>query len=127
MRKLLTYFFRYQGRIGRVQFIASVILWTAAAAAIALGYRSMFGDLRRSESDIIVMADTITGAVGVVICFATFFSPWVKRCHDLGKSGLFALLFFIPLANSFLLLFLLFKKGDTEPNAWGKEPEIFEL
>lgn len=127
MHDAVTYFFRYKGRIGRVQFLTSVVIWMGLGIAIALGYRRMFGDLYRSKSDIITMADTAIGIIGVVICVWTFPSSLVKRCHDLGWNGAMALLFFVPLANSIILLFLLFKKGDDTPNAWGERPKIFQL
>ena len=39
----------------------------------------------------------------------------VRRMHDVGKSGWWAL---VPFAN----FFLLFKKGDEEQNIYGEPP-----
>lgn len=46
----------------------------------------------------------------------------VKRCHDLGKSGAFFLLSFIPIINIIVGLYLLFTKGDLNANEYGPSP-----
>lgn len=46
----------------------------------------------------------------------------IKRFHDLGKPGIHYLLLLIPLYNIYLALVLLFKKGETGPNAYGEDP-----
>ncbi|MHB0865461.1 MAG: DUF805 domain-containing protein [Minisyncoccota bacterium] len=43
----------------------------------------------------------------------------VRRLHDFGKSGLIALLYFVPIVNLLLLYVLLVKKGDESDNKFG--------
>jgi len=45
-----------------------------------------------------------------------------KRCHDLGHSGFFGLLFLIPLVNFCIGIYLAFFKGDTNDNEYGPSP-----
>lgn len=45
----------------------------------------------------------------------------IKRFHDLGKSGKFALLAFVPFLNFLTLLYLLFFPGTEGPNSFDEE------
>ena len=46
----------------------------------------------------------------------------VRRLHDIGKSGWFYLLAFIPFVN-FLLLIWACQEGERKENAWGPDPK----
>lgn len=68
---------------------------------------------------------------GVVVIFMLLISipfVWIylanmtKRCHDLGKSGFFGLLMFIPLVGIFIGIYLAFFKGDLNDNEYGPSP-----
>lgn len=67
---------------------------------------------------------------GVAIFTLLIFLPamWIlfaniaKRCHDLGKSGLFGLLLLIPLVNIIIGIYLAFFQGDLEDNEYGPSP-----
>lgn len=43
----------------------------------------------------------------------------VRRCHDLGRSGWWVLMFLVPLLGLALLLGLLIRKSDVSTNAYG--------
>ena len=46
----------------------------------------------------------------------------IKRLHDLDKSGWFALLYFVPLANTVMMIILAFMKGTVGFNEYGEDP-----
>ena len=46
----------------------------------------------------------------------------VKRCHDLGKSGLFVFLLLIPFVNLFIAIYIGFFQGDLNDNDYGPSP-----
>lgn len=46
----------------------------------------------------------------------------VRRLHDIGKSGAFLLLAFVPLLNIWLLI-LLATEGTQGPNQYGEDPK----
>ncbi len=50
------------------------------------------------------------------------FSLGIRRLHDLDKSGWFALIYFIPVLNIILELYLLFFKGTEGMNRYGSDP-----
>lgn len=47
----------------------------------------------------------------------------VRRLHDIGKSGWYLLLSFIPLVGSIWILVLLCKDGDSGTNEYGSDPK----
>ena len=46
----------------------------------------------------------------------------VRRLHDIGKSGIWILVGFIPLIGWIWLIILLIKQGDPGPNMYGPPP-----
>jgi uncharacterized membrane protein YhaH (DUF805 family) len=83
-----------------------------------------------------------TVLLGVILNFDLVASPWngiigllylislpvvviaaVRRSHDLGHSGWFALIALIP----FVGLYLIFKKGSPDANKYGPAPNPFLL
>lgn len=47
----------------------------------------------------------------------------VRRWHDMGYSGWFTLLGFVPLVNYVVPFILLFVDSKREPNKWGRSPK----
>ena len=47
----------------------------------------------------------------------------VRRLHDVGKSGWFFLIVFIPLIGFIWLLILLFRNSQQGENKWGPSPK----
>ena len=58
-------------------------------------------------------------------------SIFIRRAHDLNKSGIILLLLFVPLVDLFLILYLGFWVGVNAKNNYGKplsiEQELFPL
>ena len=54
--------------------------------------------------------------------FLPSLSVLVRRLHDVGKSGWFFLILFIPIVNLWLL-YLLCKDGDYGENSYGNNPK----
>lgn len=73
-----------------------------------------------------VSGGEIAGAiVCLLIIFFLYWIVWaaaVRRCHDIGRSGWFVLLSFIPIANIVVGLMLLFCGGDPGDNEYGPNP-----
>ena len=46
----------------------------------------------------------------------------VRRLHDVGRSGFWLLLVFIPLIGALILLAFLLLDSQSEPNKWGSPP-----
>lgn len=48
----------------------------------------------------------------------------VRRLHDIGKSGSFMFIAFIPIVGAVWLVILLLTKGDDEENNYGQNPKM---
>lgn len=49
-------------------------------------------------------------------------SAWVRRLHDIGKSGKNLFWFLVPLAGAVYLIVLASRRGDSGANAYGPAP-----
>ena len=67
-----------------------------------------------------------TGYVAASLISLVFFLPTlavtVRRLHDIGRSGFWLLLVFIPLIGGLVLLAFLLIDGQSQPNKWGPQP-----
>ncbi|RSZ57283.1 DUF805 domain-containing protein [Massilia atriviolacea] len=108
--------FQLNGRIGRVRYLvyASVI---SIAMMVVLG----------------VALAVLAKVVGFMVLIAIALIVWLpifvilffvlrRRLHDMGKSGWFALLQFIPLVNLGFFLWVLFGRGNEGSNQYGPAP-----
>ncbi|MBD0824274.1 DUF805 domain-containing protein [Aestuariibaculum marinum] len=62
----------------------------------------------------------------IIYALATFIpglAVTVRRLHDLGKSGSYFFIYFIPLVGPFWLLFLLITEGERGSNNYGPDPK----
>ncbi|KIO50587.1 DUF805 domain-containing protein [Flavobacterium hibernum] len=65
----------------------------------------------------------ITRAIYSLLVFLPGLAVMVRRLHDVGKSGWFFFIIFIPLAGVIWLLIVLCTEGDSGPNAYGPDPK----
>lgn len=105
-------FFAFSGRLGRLRFITYgvfsaflVMLVGGIGAAILIPVSAEFGVLLYAA---FMLITTVYG-----------FSLYIRRLHDLGQSGWWSLLMFVPLLNLALLVYLLFFPGAQGANQFG--------
>ena len=55
-------------------------------------------------------------------CVVGIYMVGARRCHDLDLSGVWLLLFLVPVVDFFFGLYLAFWKGTTGPNRYGSDP-----
>jgi len=97
-----------EGRVNRTTFIAYIFLYSLVVMAIALF-------VQNSWSDIGLFLNPAISVAWIVYCF----SVAIRRAHDIGRSGFFALLLAVPVAN----LILLFWPGTAGENEYGQQPQ----
>lgn len=104
--------FSFSGRMNRQPY------WLIG---IAIGFAS--GIIGAVGATVLPSSLATLGYTGLVIA-----SLWislalgVKRAHDRGRSGLFLLLFLVPLLNLWPLVELLFIPGTPGENKFGPDP-----
>ena len=102
-------------------------------------YADFNGRARRSEYWYFVLFNSlISMAVGLVagligldwlsyiytlaLCVPSI-AVGVRRLHDIGKSGWWLLISFVPLIGAIWLIILMVKEGDHGSNAYGPDPK----
>lgn len=110
---VLKKYFSFEGRASR----SELIYWHIANFAILLIF--VYG-LRATIFDI-----SEKGLFQLGLCFfvLTFIIPtwmlWIRRLHDLNRTGFFALLLPLPAIGFILKLILVFYPGNNETNDYG--------
>ena len=108
----------YRGRLSRLQYFLVKLFLSGVFYIISLMIESSKTNNRNnylSETDIILLITFI-----IYIFFDSIIT--VKRFHDLGYSGLYYFLTFIPIINIYYGLLLIFRKGDALSNQYGNDP-----
>lgn len=105
-----TSFFRptTEGRVNRTTFIAYFFLYSLVVTATVL----LVWD---SWPDICLVLNPVISVAWLVYCS----SIAIRRAHDIGRSGWFALLLLVPVAN----LTLFFWPGSEGANDYGQQPQ----
>jgi uncharacterized membrane protein YhaH (DUF805 family) len=125
LRSLLT----FGGRLGRGQFLVYAVVWHAvfgigASIAFAVFVAPTFAF---SDGRVAGGAGMGFAALAAVVYGLGSASLGVRRLHDLGRSGLWLLLAFVPLVNLALAAVLLLAPGSDDANVHGErspEPPI---
>jgi uncharacterized membrane protein YhaH (DUF805 family) len=99
----------FQGRASRSEF-----WWFVLFVVIA-----------NTVSNAIFKGGTIGMVIGVIL-FVPEIAAAVRRLHDIGKKGAWALLLLIPIAN-FLAIYWLIQKSEPTANAYGPVPADAEI
>ena len=106
---------------------------------LTLRYAQFTGRARRSEYWYFVLANLVASfaanlldriwGVPVIACILSLallipgLAVCVRRLHDLGKSGWWVLLAFIPLVGAIILIVWFCQDGDRQPNEYGPSPK----
>ena len=121
---VLQNFNNFSGRARRKEYwmytlIYMPIIFLAMFADNALGTTFQMEAMGQS-------VDIGYGWVYVIVCLLHFLpslSVVVRRLHDVGKSGWFYLIIFIPLVGFIWMLVLLVSDGNKGENKYGADPK----
>ncbi|MCQ2202552.1 MAG: DUF805 domain-containing protein [Bacteroidales bacterium] len=76
-----------------------------------------------SSSSILVLGLSIVLLLAYMCLIIPNISLSIRRLHDIGKSGWYLLIGFIPLVGGIILLVWFCREGETGPNKWGPDPK----
>jgi uncharacterized membrane protein YhaH (DUF805 family) len=115
LQELGRFFFRPEGRIGRMEYCLGAGLITALNLAILSALY-----LHTDGTPGVLMAAALIGfPMTVALLFVV-----AKRCHDFGLPGSFVLLVVVPGVGLFWLVALAVIPGDARPNLYGAPPRF---
>ena len=112
----------FSGRIPRRTYWLAIFAYFIFSSVLPL---TVYGLI---EEVIVLYPDAAYGVLCVylVLCSVLYFSALVRRLHDIGRSGLWALVSFIPLIG-FLFAFILGCLASAEgANRYGPNPDNIE-
>ena len=100
-------------------------------------YANFDGRARRSEYWYFILFNTIFALITATVITELYLvyviaiilpslAVAVRRLHDIGKSGLWLFISFVPIIGGIWLLVLLATEGDSEYNEFGSDPKEIE-
>ena len=116
------------GRFGRLSYIAwygflnLISFFAAIAVSLTMGIFNL--STQSLDSDFV---NALTGMAGfgffIIFVLYTYFNIVItaRRFHDMNFSGWWMLLFFVPLVNLILFLFLILGSGTNGTNRFGAQ------
>lgn len=113
-------FFSSKGRISRKTYLfgATTALAIICSSSLLIQLSSTIAQTYWLRTLLVIFLLVISLAAW----FSNAFCLTIKRFHDLGKSGFYLLLCFIPFVNFYFAYLLFFKKGSSELNLYGDNP-----
>lgn len=108
-----------KGRLNRLRYLKYMILLAIVAGLSTFVMSSMATFLTGDPNGSLVMLVTVFWAM---VAGAGNIALMVRRIHDLGKSGLFVLVAFIPLIGVVFSIALFCIPGQVGWNEYGADP-----
>lgn len=108
----------FQGRSGRKEYW--MFLLFQMVVSIALNIVSFIG--ASMDSGLIAGIGTVLAAVFALAMFIPNISVFVRRLHDIDKSGWQLLWAFLPIVGAIILLVFMVKPGTNGSNRFGPAP-----
>ena len=109
--------FDYESRSTRSEYNVFWLVWTLISLALVGVYvLSIF----------FVSPEIFISALSLISCLLSLIpsiSLTIRRLHDIGVSGWFMLLMFVPIINFFFWLYISFKDSQPGHNEYGPNPK----
>jgi uncharacterized membrane protein YhaH (DUF805 family) len=115
-------FLKFAGRLNRTEYaivFASVIGGYVLLSVLARFLVAEAATLPLSSTHTVLLTASLTLLVWVS------YAAFVKRYHDVGKSGWNCLVFFVPVIGQFVMVMLFFAPGTEGPNQYGPPKSYF--
>lgn len=133
---MLNFFFGFKGRVRRSSYffgaLAAMAVWSVLCVSVVAAIAVANGAYVDPETSSFLVAEDMViegepwmaaafGIVGLLGLWASA-ALTVKRWHDVGMTGWFALLTLPPFANFMMFVLLCLLPGTTGPNRHGRDP-----
>ncbi len=122
--KVLKNYANFEGRARRKEYwmftLINVIIYIAFMILM-----SIIGVIFELGVTILTLSPVISGLYTLAILVPSL-AVSVRRLHDIGKSGWFILISFIPIVGTIILLVWACQEGMPEANEYGENPKLLE-
>ena len=116
---ILKEIYTVEGRLNRLAYLKYMLLLALIAGLSTFVLSSMATFLTGDPNGFLVKAIT---SIWALVAGAGNVMLMIRRLHDLGKSGYFALLAIIPLIGFIFSIYLFFAPGQVGWNQYGADP-----
>ena len=116
---ILKLIFTTEGRLNRLRYLKYMIVFAVAMAAAKFTTSCMATLLTGDPNGALVMTITLILAV---IAGAGNVMLIIRRLHDMGRSGYFALIAFVPAIGIIFSIYLFCAPGQVGWNEYGADP-----
>lgn len=106
-------FFSPSGRISRQPYILGWLFWL-----VIMSFALTRVLANEDEQGTLMLWTGLTLACGIAATASTFLLT-IKRLHDIGQQGMFALFLFLPVISPLMFFALCFWPGNAGPNGYG--------
>ena len=111
--------FTTDGRLNRLRYLKYMIILAICGALAKFTMSCMATLFTGDPNGSLVMAITlmlalVAGAGNIMLI--------IRRLHDMGKSGYFALIIFVPVIGIIFSIYLFFAPGTVGYNQYGADP-----
>ncbi|MBQ7454342.1 MAG: DUF805 domain-containing protein [Selenomonadaceae bacterium] len=111
--------FTTNGRLNRKRYLIYMIILALSTTAVKITTTAMITLLTGDPTGTLVMMITL---MLVLIAGTGNIMMIIRRLHDMGKSGYFALLVFVPVVGAIFSIALFFIPGQVGWNEYGSDP-----
>lgn len=108
------------GRRNRLSFLAINLFLLTASIFLSIAMTIFGAQGRGSEGLLMVLSIPIL--VYSICAFVAMLSALAQRCRDIGWSGWWSILAYLPFIGIFFTLLLLFLPGTVGANKFGPDP-----
>ena len=109
----------FSGRIPRRTYWLAVVVFLFLVNVLPIGFYGLAGDYSFVYTDAFLAA----ASVYLIACYVLFISALVRRLHDVGRTGLWALLLVIPLVGQIFALVIGCLSSAEGANRYGPNPD----
>lgn len=118
--KVMKQYADFNGRASRSEYWM-FILFNFLISLLFFLFDLLVGSMNR-----IFLIGILSSLYGLVVMIPSW-AVSVRRLHDIGKSGYYLLLEFIPIIGSFWLIILFAQEGEKGKNKYGENPLNYDI
>ncbi|ABD56824.1 DUF805 domain-containing protein [Jannaschia sp. CCS1] len=118
VKHVLNNYANFSGRARRSEYW----WWTLATIIFQVAAQVVVGAVAATGSGLLTAIIGIPVLLAYLAIIIPSIAVAIRRMHDVGRSGWWLLIGFVPVVGFFVLLYWFVQRGTVGSNAWGADP-----